>query len=123
MLYVDANIVIRFILDDNKEMADYAQSLFETGKTVILPEVMAEIVYVLTKVYKMGKKQIVLVLRDILKYATSPEPAVMQKALATYAETSLDFVDCLLYAYNKVLGIEVHTFDKKLQSKLKSSDS
>ncbi|MBR4121579.1 MAG: hypothetical protein IKT95_07495, partial [Spirochaetales bacterium] len=38
----------------------------------------------------------------------------MRYALGVFNQTSLDFVDCLLIAYNKVFGIEVLSFDKKL---------
>lgn len=44
----------------------------------------------------------------------------MKKAKETFADFSLDFVDCLLIAYNKVLDIDVFSFDKKLNIKLKS---
>lgn len=36
------------------------------------------------------------------------------KGLILFAETTLDFVDCLLIAYNKCYGYEVLTFDKKM---------
>lgn len=34
------------------------------------------------------------------------------------AEHGLDFVDCILYAYNRVKGYEIKTFDKKLKKLL-----
>ncbi len=40
--------------------------------------------------------------------------------LETYAKQNLDFVDCILYAYNRVKGYEVRTFDKKLKMLLGS---
>lgn len=36
-----------------------------------------------------------------------------------FEESSLDFVDCILIAYNKVENIEIFSFDKKLNNKLK----
>jgi len=35
-------------------------------------------------------------------------------ALDTLKNSSFDFVDCLLYAYNKIWGYEIATFDEKL---------
>ena len=40
---------------------------------------------------------------------------ILLYALRVYAETTLDFVDCLLVGYGRVLGREVFTFDKKLK--------
>ncbi len=37
-------------------------------------------------------------------------------ALGLYNQTNLDFVDCLLVAYHKVLGLDVLSFDRKLNS-------
>ena len=39
---------------------------------------------------------------------------VLELALDTYGARSLDFVDCVLYAYHVVKGAELATFDKKL---------
>lgn len=50
------------------------------------------------------------------------EPEVTKLALETYAEQNLDFVDCLLYAYSKVKGYEIKTFDKKLKRLLEQND-
>lgn len=42
MQYVDANVFLRFILDDNREMADYAEELLAKHQAFALPEVIAE---------------------------------------------------------------------------------
>ena len=38
----------------------------------------------------------------------------LRYAMGIFDQTSLDFVDCLLIAYHKVLGLDVLSFDKKL---------
>lgn len=43
------------------------------------------------------------------------ETEVMKLGLETYAEQNLDFVDCILYAYNRIKGYKIKTFDKKLK--------
>ncbi len=42
MIYADANIFLRFILNDNKEMADYAENLLKTNQAYTLPEEQSE---------------------------------------------------------------------------------
>lgn len=39
---------------------------------------------------------------------------VVCEALSLFAETSLDFVDCILIARHRILGEEIASFDKKL---------
>ena len=41
-------------------------------------------------------------------------------AADVYADTTLDFVDCLLIAYYVLDGEDVFTFDKKLANHLKA---
>lgn len=50
MLIVDANIILRYLLFDNIELAEKASEIIENNKVFIPFEVAAEIVYVLDKV-------------------------------------------------------------------------
>lgn len=118
MLYADANIFLRFILNDNKEMADFAENLIESNEVHLLHEVLSEIVYVLNGVYNTERKDICEKVSLLLDYVKITDKDVILKALQTYAETKLDFVDCILFAYNRVSNIEIATFDKKLKNRI-----
>ena len=48
---------------------------------------------------------------------------VMIRAVKIFAETRLDFVDCILAAHHGVNGAEVFTFDKKLANQLKREET
>jgi len=119
VVYADANIILRLILNDVPEQSSYATNLLKTNTVVLLPEVIAEIVYVLHGVYKTDRNTISKVLQKILSVTLTDNAAVMNTALSFYGETNLDFVDCILAAYNKELGITVETFDKKLNNFIK----
>ncbi len=121
MVYADANIFLRFILNDNKEMADYAENLLRNEDVYLLHEVISEMVYVLKKVYDTERKEISERICNLLKYTETTDKGVILLALETYAETKLDFVDCILYAYNKTKKIEIATFDKKLKNRTNES--
>lgn len=121
MVYADANIFLRFILNDNKEMADYAENLLRNEDVYLLHEVISEMVYVLKKVYDTERKEISERICNLLKYTETTDKDVILLALETYAETKLDFVDCILYAYNKTKKIEIATFDKKLKNRTNES--
>ena len=43
---------------------------------------------------------------------------IMIEAVKILAESSLDFVDCILIAYNKVENVKIFSFDKKLNNRL-----
>ncbi len=119
MVYADANCLLRFILNDNQEMADYTESLLNTQEVYLLHEVLCEMVYVLNNVYKTTRKEINTILSALIEYVIINDSDVMKKALQFYADTTLDFVDCILLAYFKNNKIQIATFDKKLKNKLK----
>ncbi|MBR3623534.1 MAG: PIN domain-containing protein, partial [Selenomonadaceae bacterium] len=47
----DANMILRYILEDNEKMADEVEEYIALYNVVITLEVVAEVVYVLRKVY------------------------------------------------------------------------
>ena len=119
MLYADANVLIRFILKDNAEMAKKAEDAIIAGELFVLPEVFAEIVYVLNSVYDTERKVIADYMNNLLNFVETDNPAVMTAAFSYYGETKLDFVDCVLASYNLIGDKEIMTFDKKLNNFIK----
>lgn len=53
MNIVDANIILRYLLNDIDDLADKAANIVENNLVFSPNEVIAEIVYVLEKVYKV----------------------------------------------------------------------
>ncbi len=119
MLYADANILIRCILKDNAEMAQKAENAIIAGEVFVLPEVFAEVVYVLNSVYNTDLKVISDYLLNLLKFVETTDIAVMSAAFVYYGEAKLDFVECILAAFNVVGGKNILTFDKKLNNFVK----
>ena len=114
MVYADANIIVRYIINDDETMANKAESVINDGSLFVLPEVFAEVVYVLTKVYGIDRISVADTMKELLSFVSTSIPSVMQKSFENYRETKLDFVDCILAAYELVEGKEILTFDKKL---------
>ncbi len=50
MQLIDANVIIRCIINDNPEMARKAVSVIDSG-AYTKPEIIAEVVFVLQKIY------------------------------------------------------------------------
>ena len=117
MVLIDANAVLRLLLSDNKAMENEVKAMLKQKQVLIRNEVMAEVVYVLTRVYKVERKEICLCLVDLLKVKNVRVESkdLMLFAIKAFDTLNIDFVDCLLYACHSVNGAEVFTFDKKLK--------
>jgi len=103
-------------------MAKEVNDLILNNKVTVRYEVMAEVVYVLEKVYSMSRSEIangIKIFLGLSNIETETED-VLQLALVTYADTKMDFVDCLLYGFKAICGYDIFTFDKKLKSIIKS---
>ena len=114
MVMLDANMILRYLLNDNQEMADIAEQYLNDGDVSVTIEVLAEVVYVLKGVYSMEHDKIADTVKGFLELVSCQENAVLNVALDTYAERKLDFVDCVLYGHHAVKGVDIATFDKKL---------
>lgn len=122
MKIVDANIILRYILNDSEDLSEEAAKLLEDNEIFVPNEVIAEIVYVLEKVYKVENKEISIVLMELFDFGNFHlnNSEIVYEALKVYSKRKLDFVDTLLYAYHIIGKYEVYTFDKKLNNLLKS---
>ncbi len=118
MQLIDANVILRYLLNDNQEMAQKARSLIASGKVYTKPEVISEVVYVLKKVYHIERCKIQTAIYCLFRDISCVEQECVLCAIDIYASISLDFVDCLLIAYHKINSEQVFTFDKKLDKYL-----
>lgn len=116
MVYADANIIVRYIINDDESMAAKADEAINSGVVFVLPEVFAEVTYVLTKVYQIDRISVADSMLELLDYVSTSVPIIMENALEYYRETKLDFVDCILAAYRIIGSKEIFSFDKKLNN-------
>ena len=86
-----AEYAIKDVRSIDENIQETAKKYLRAGNVWITLEVAAELVHVLNGVYKLKRK------------------AIAEKIIQF-----LNVVDCILYAYNEVKGIEIATFDKKL---------
>ncbi|MDR0446184.1 MAG: PIN domain-containing protein [Oscillospiraceae bacterium] len=116
MLVLDANALIRYILQDNIEMADTVERELATERCFLPIEVVSEIIYVLVKLYGVEREVAADTMKQLLKTENIvvSEVAVLDAGLSAFAQTKLDFVDCLLAGYVEVYNWRVLTFDKAL---------
>ena len=117
MTLIDTIVILRYLLNDIPEQADKAESVIKTG-AFTLPEIVAEVVYVLVKLYKIPRDSINKIILPLFDEIEIQNKEVILKAADLFSETSLDFVDCILVARNKILNEHIFSFDKKLNNKL-----
>jgi predicted nucleic-acid-binding protein len=122
MVIIDTNAILRYILRDSPEMAAEVKRQLSSDNCFIPVEVVAEIVYVLSKVYSVERAVIAKIISDIAHVSNIRVASenVVFHALRVYETTTLDFVDCLLTGYAKEDGYTIFTFDKKLRKYLNS---
>ena len=116
---VDANVILRYLLKDNEKFYKEAEILFDNAfsgkkKILILHSVVAEVVYVLLKLYKVSRKEIAEVLTGLVKIKgiKVQDREILLNAFKLFKNKDLDFVDCLLCAYSR--KYQVVSFDKEV---------
>jgi predicted nucleic-acid-binding protein len=117
----DTNVVLRYLLKDVPDQYGRAEKFFEdvrTGKAkaVILESVLVECVYILLKFYKVPKRQVAESLIGLLQYKgmANRDKADLVAALQTFAQQSIDIVDCVLLAKARHGTGRLLSFDKDL---------
>lgn len=119
MPIADANVILRYLLNDHPTMSPAAKEIITAGAQTTV-EVLAEVVYVLNGLYHMDRASLsegLLVFLDDIYIA---KKAAVRYALKLYGQSKLDFVDCVLAGYHHADGDEIATFDRKLLKAIES---
>ena len=124
IIIVEANVILRYLLRDNEKFYKEAEALFNDAflgkkKILIMHSVIAEVVYVLLKLYKVSKKKIAEVLTELMKIKgiKVQDKEILFRAFKIFDNKNLDFVDCILCAYSE--KYQIVSFDKKLNKCIK----
>jgi predicted nucleic-acid-binding protein len=115
---LDTNVIVRYLVQDHERQARAAGKLFEAcdrGEIVlvILPEVLAECVFVLESFYEPARADITSALRTLI---SSPGveiegSSVRLDALDRYRRTTVHFADCLIAATAAATDTPIASFD------------
>jgi predicted nucleic acid-binding protein len=117
----DTNTIVRYLVADDPVLHDKAKDFFDrvkhdSLKAIILESVIAECMYVLTKIYKVPGDRAADSLIDILRYKgiANDDQQELILALKLCAEHGLDIVDCVLCAKATSAEDRLFTFDADL---------
>ena len=119
MIFIDSNVILRFILNDDPKLSPKAAKIFrkieKEKTTVFLSEVIvAEIVYVLLKVYKLKRKDIK---EKLLKIFTLGNISIEDKVILPFAfeifvSKNVDFEDAYQVALMQKKKVkQIYSFD------------
>jgi len=120
---IDANVVLRYLLQDDDALFKKASTLLERIKVgeeaAVIPEsVLAECVYVLLKVYKIDRQIISEKLRGLFAYKgiVNPDKKDLVDSLILFGQTQLSIVDCIACSKSINNGLSLFTFDDDLRN-------
>ena len=122
---VDANVVLRYLLNDHRQLSEKAARIIENNHLHISFEVIAEIVYVLMGVYKVTRTEISKTMTEFLQAnsISTDDDAVAAAALELLASKKIDFVDAILCAYHNIREDTIFTLDRTIKKLMKEQKS
>ena len=116
---LDANVLLRFLRADDPTQYKKAQKLFvraENGKIrlILLDVVIAEVVFVLTSVYKYDRIKVSNALQPFLTHGgiDCEKSAILSDSLNRFATINVDYMDCYLAAVAYARGCTISSFDR-----------
>jgi len=121
MIGLDTNILLRYLTKDDTAQTGLVYELIDDG--IIKGEifyintiVVCEIIWVLSRIYKFSKSQIVTVLEALLDTdgLIIHEEDSVAESVEIYRNSKMDFSDILIAVTNRNAGVSyTATFDKK----------
>ncbi len=120
-IFVDTNVFLRFLTNDDPVKARRAERLFRDavgGRASLTTSVLviAEIVWTLESFYKLGRAEIAARVEKILNTPNlqCEESSSIFLALDAYVQQNIDFIDAYHAFYMKDRGLtRIATYDRK----------
>ncbi len=118
---LDTNLLVRFLVNDDRKQAHKVKQLFETaeraGEVFMLTTVVAlELIWVLSAVYECSRADILRALEQLcmLPIVHFENPTLIQRLISLGRDTTIELPDLLIGLAGQSLGCETTlTFDRK----------
>lgn len=122
MIAIDTNVLVRFLVTDDKGQSDRAAAVFrhavETDQPLFVSDiVLCETVWVLQSVYRVKRNEIVKTLSDLLRarHLSFQHGDALHRSARAFGAGRGDFADYLIAERAREAGCAtVLTFDKTL---------
>ena len=121
--YIDSNVFLRVILNDHKTQSPECLKIFkkaENGEVSLVTQgiTICEVVWVLTSLYKISKKEIIEHLQIILFSSGLRiiDKEVLIASVSLFEKINADFIDCYVASWMKTNGInKIISFDQDFE--------
>lgn len=114
---LDANLIIRYLVEDDKKKTEAVERLLKTKEKLILTDVtVSEIIWVLSSYYETPKEEIAEKVEALLLLGCiKANKKILLQALSFYKKLNIDWVDAYLSSLSieKKIG-KIYSFDKDL---------
>jgi len=121
---IDTNVIIRFLVGDHAEHLVRSKRIFQqiqdnTLQVEIISEVLMEVLFVVTKRYKVPKEIVIEKLKSILflQGVVNPDKMMLIHTLDMLQSKNIDFVDAFICTKAKLEGYGKISFDKDVMKK------
>ena len=113
---LDANVVLRYLLNDVPEQSLKSKSIITGSASYVTDVVAVEIIFVLERVIGMKRPDIVMLFKTFLSLPNLVyNDYFLDQAIDLYgAKNNLSIVDCYAATEAKMYGNSLITFDKEL---------
>ena len=120
-VFIDTNLFIRYLVNDNLEMAEQVEQLFDKAasgdlRLVTGPPVFFELAWTLKSFYKKDREYIYECLKSILgiEGLETLDVDILEPALEIFNHAAIDFADAYIAALAKsVQADSIATFNQK----------
>jgi predicted nucleic acid-binding protein len=122
-IHVDANVILRFLRNDDPKQSPQAARLFQSAQSDetlnlhVSAVTLMEVFYVLVRPYRLPRAQAATLLRDLLETGVlqCPEVRTIQDTLSRITSQKISFGDAYLAATAaRVVDATVASFDEGL---------
>ncbi len=120
MIAIDANVLLRYLLDDDKVQSKRAAKLIDESESILITDVvLAQTLWTLKgKKYKLGKDGLIQVINSLFEEPNLcfEDDQAVWRALSEFRKAkpirgkALDFPDALIVSKAKYLAESIHQF-------------
>ncbi len=127
MIGIDTNVLVRVLVDDEKAVDQCQKAralLLQHDRIFLSMVVVTETIWVLQRVYAVGKDQILTYLNRLLlqKELVFENRPLIQRACEIYRGEKCGFSDALILASHESRQCLLYTFDKTLAGHTRARD-
>lgn len=114
---LDANLIIRYLAEDDKGKAEAVEKLLKSKEKLILTDVtVSEIIWVLSSYYEIPKEEIAEKMEALLSLGCiKANKKILFQALSFYKKLNIDWIDAYLSSLARGKNIKkIYSYDKDL---------